>query len=163
MFRFDPIQSSKPYALKRCSKSLRSDNFTYLCKVFWHEYTRVGPTSRHCCLHVIFYASSNLYVSLTLTLQFIKNLINVLHSPRQPYIQQKKSGFDYASKHLRVVASHICPRSQSHNDSMWRAGLDFVHTSHNTTEYINQAFNRLKSSTLTINILYTYILKLILN
>jgi hypothetical protein len=30
-------------------------------KVLWHEYTRLDPTSRHCCLHVVFYASSNLY------------------------------------------------------------------------------------------------------
>jgi hypothetical protein len=31
MFRFDPIQSSNPHAVQRGSKSLRSDNFTYLC------------------------------------------------------------------------------------------------------------------------------------
>lgn len=30
-------------------------------KVLWHEYTKLGPTSRHCCRHVVFHASSHLY------------------------------------------------------------------------------------------------------
>jgi len=42
-------------------------------------------------------------VSLTLRLQFIKYLIILFHSPRQTYIRQKKSGFDYTSKHLGDV------------------------------------------------------------
>ena len=42
-------------------------------------------------------------VSLTLRLQFIKYLIILFHSPRQTYIRQKKSGFDYTYKHLGDV------------------------------------------------------------